>query len=155
MNFNIYVIRSKTQHNKVYIGSTKKTLEQRVKEHLAHYFQYKNGNASYCSSFDIIDTGDIKIELLETTTEDKRFEREGFYIKLFKSVGACVNVKQSGRTQKEWQDQNKDRMRETQKQWRVKNPDYHKNYYKKLKNGGNPVININELSVKIENMVVS
>jgi hypothetical protein len=146
MNFNIYLIRSQTQPtDKVYIGSTKKTLEQRVKEHLAHYHQYVNGNASYCSSFDIIETGDIKIEFLEATTHDKRYEREGFYIKLLKSVGCnVVNIKQAGRSQKE-----------SMKIWKQNNPDYHKQYYQKMKNKDKPVINIQEVNIIVDNMVIS
>lgn len=155
MNFNIYRISSKTQPELNYIGSTKKSLEERMKEHLAQYLQYTNGNGSYCSSFDVIQTGDIKIEFLESTTQEQRYIREGVYIKLLKSVNSCCNKKIAGRSQKQWQEQNKDRMKETQKQWRYNNPNYHKNYYKKLKNQDKTVINIQELNIIVDNMVVS
>ena len=52
----IYKIRTK-HHPKVYIGSTRKLLATRFAEHCAEYEKYKKGEASYVTSFDLIEAG--------------------------------------------------------------------------------------------------
>lgn len=62
----IYAIKSK-HTDKLYIGSTIKTLESRFKKHKYDYKYYNSGDATkYITSFEIIKHNDAYIELLET-----------------------------------------------------------------------------------------
>ena len=58
----IYKISS-DQTDKVYYGSTTKTLNQRLSKHKKDYRQYLNGNYHFVTSFDIVKFDDCKIEL--------------------------------------------------------------------------------------------
>ena len=56
------------QTNQCYIGSTTRSLEQRLKEHNYNQYkhnQYKNGKDNYFSSYAIVKFDDARIELLE------------------------------------------------------------------------------------------
>ena len=63
----IYKIKSK-RHSQVYIGSTRKLLATRFAEHCAEYEKYKNGDASFVTSFELIKLGDAWIELIHEDT---------------------------------------------------------------------------------------
>lgn len=62
-NAKIYKITDRTNEN-IYIGSTCKSLEHRLKDHQAHYKYYQNNGKKYISSIEIIKNGDYIIELL-------------------------------------------------------------------------------------------
>ena len=63
----IYKIKSRS-HSQVYIGSTRKLLATRFAEHCAEYEKYKNGDAKYRTSFELIKLGDAWIELVHEDT---------------------------------------------------------------------------------------
>ena len=63
----IYKIKSRS-HSQVYIGSTRKLLATRFAEHCAEYEKYKNGDASFVTSFELIKLGDAWIELIHEDT---------------------------------------------------------------------------------------
>jgi hypothetical protein len=92
MNYNIYIIKSKLNNQKVYVGSTKKNINERLKQHINQYNQYKNNKHIYISSFDVIEYGEPYIELLEIVSHEKRSERESHYIRLLKSVNVATNI---------------------------------------------------------------
>lgn len=68
-NSKIYKITDNT-NNQVYIGSTIKTLQQRLQGHKSAAKSYKEGRG--CASKSIIDNGDYKIELLEQLSCENR-----------------------------------------------------------------------------------
>jgi len=79
-------------NDKVYIGSTCNPLNVRMAQHILSHWAFKSGNNSKCiSSFDIIDTEEYKIELLEECSIEDRFIREQHYIDTIK----CVNKNKS------------------------------------------------------------
>ena len=92
----IYKLTSKNT-NKVYYGSTTfvfclsmRLLNQRLLNHEQCYHSYKLGKRGYQSSFDIIECGDYKIELVEDVVgTDKKdlLTRERYYIE----NNDCVN----------------------------------------------------------------
>tara|TARA_R110002153_G_scaffold48412_1_gene136534 strand:+ start:68 stop:499 length:432 start_codon:yes stop_codon:yes gene_type:complete len=84
-NISIYKITCET--GKIYYGSTKRTLKQRLYNHIM---------VKDCTSRDFINP---KIELLETCKKENQKEREGYYIKNFE----CVNIRTPGRTKKEYE----------------------------------------------------
>lgn len=75
-------------NDKVYIGSTCNPLNVRMAQHILSHWAFKSGNNSTrVSSFDIIDTEEYKIELLEECSIEERFIREQYYIDTIK----CIN----------------------------------------------------------------
>ena len=95
----IYKITS-SNTNKIYIGSTTKNLQERLKGHIRDYKKFckfwfendNNSNPNCCSSRKILRYGDYTIEMIDEfiyqTKEDIRL-REQFYIYLYKDI--CVN----------------------------------------------------------------
>lgn len=76
----------------VYIGSTGLDLQVRLAQHVICWDSFKRGlNTKRISSYEIIDTGEYVIELLEEVDMNDRFIREQNYISLTK----CVNKNKS------------------------------------------------------------
>ena len=93
------IVSNKT--DKVYIGSTWKTLKDRLINHKCDYKRWlKNINNDYKTSYEMLELDDYKIRLIEdfpcTTKQDLKL-REGYYIKELD----CVNYNVAGRTKKE------------------------------------------------------
>ncbi len=113
----IYKITS-PHTDKCYVGSTTKTLEERLDRHERDYELYKKNKYDFVSSYHILELNDYKIELVELTNNLK--EREGYWIRTLNSV----NRKIEGRTQKEYREDNKEKI----KQYREDNKDHYKQY---------------------------
>jgi len=127
-NGKIYKLYSPSK-NIVYIGSTTQTLAQRLTKHNYHYKIYNNDNTKkYYSSFFILDCEDYKIELLEEYACNNRQQlekKEGEYIR----NNECVNKHIAGRTNKEYYEDNADKIKEYYKQYFRDNIDKIKEYY--------------------------
>jgi hypothetical protein len=126
---NIYKIVSPNT-DKIYIGSTKRTLLRRMQEHISEYDRKKY----CCTSKIILDAGNATIELIEVFNCNNRKElhqREGYYIKLY--INICVNKVIPDRTKaehyqdnwdkyatqkKQYQDTHKEQIASQQKQYR-------------------------------------
>ena len=112
--------------NLVYIGSTTQTLPRRLTKHLSGYKAYNKDNTkNYMTSYLVLDCGDYKIELLEDyacNNKQQLDKKEGDYIK----NNECVNKKISGRTHKEYNIDNAEKI----KKYRIDNIDKTKQYYK-------------------------
>jgi hypothetical protein len=75
-------------NDKVYIGSTRNPLNVRLAQHILSHYAFQSGNNSKCiSSFDVINSGEYKIELLEECDLEERFKREQYWIDNIK----CIN----------------------------------------------------------------
>ena len=72
-NGKIYKIVDNTNNN-VYIGSTCKTLKQRLSGHASHYKRYLKGKYNYVTSFDIFKNDDYDIILIESFPCDYKDE---------------------------------------------------------------------------------
>ena len=95
-----------------YIGSTKRSLEDRLKDHL------NKGNKSCCKQ--IINRNKYYIEQLESYPCNNRQElvqREGEYQRVFE----CININIAGRTQAEYKQDNKEKVDEYRKQYQQDN----------------------------------
>jgi hypothetical protein len=98
---NIYKIVS-DRTDKIYIGSTVKSLEERLEEHENDYElwfnrEFENG---YVSSFEILKYGDYKIILIEEypcSSYKQLLKREGYY--QLSSYSLCVNILIAGKKQ--------------------------------------------------------
>lgn len=120
-NGKIYSIRSRSQPDLVYVGSTaQKTLAVRFGGHKRDFTRWKNGCKSYCTSCKILEIGDAYIELIEYYPCETRAElnrREGEVQREIE----CVNKYVAGRTQKEWFQANKEHISKYRAQYRQAN----------------------------------
>lgn len=112
-NGKIYAIRS-YQTDEIYIGSTIQALKERLRCHK------KDLKRKTCSSKLILQYEDAYIELIEECPCDNKeqlLRKEGEHIR----ATNCVNKKIAGRTDKEYQQENKEKRREYVKKYREEN----------------------------------
>lgn len=87
----------------IYIGSTtEKTLACRMREHRSDYRRWKAGTFPYVTSFDMIETGDASIILIEAfpcNSKDELRAREQHHIDL--NAGLCINKQKAFQTTEE------------------------------------------------------
>lgn len=107
--------------DKIYIGSTcKERLCQRLAKHKEHYKRWLITDTNFLTSFELFKLGDVEIILLESVnckTKDELHAKEREYIEKFKDI--VVNKIIPNRTQKEYREQNKDKIKE----WLEENKD--------------------------------
>ena len=114
----IYKIVDRT-NDSVYIGSTCDSLKNRLSRHNKRYLK---GLLNNIKSFDIIKNNNYKIELLENCdikTKEELLERERVFIK----NNECLNKVIPGRSNKEWKDDNKDKVKQNSIDYREANKD--------------------------------
>jgi hypothetical protein len=104
--------------DKFYIGSTCNMLAKRLWLHKNDYSGYLNETRCYVSSFELFKLGidDVKIELMELYPCNSKAElcrREGILQREHKDT--IVNFMIAGRTAKEWNEDNKQIMKEKRK----------------------------------------
>jgi len=131
----IYILKS-NQTDKVYVGSTTKTLNYRLSCHKCERVRYEAGLVKKrTKSHNITKYDDVRIELLEEfEAKDKGhiLERERYYVKTTPNVcNKCIPL----RDKKEWDKDNKEHRQNYAKQYSEKNADKIKKdweeYYKK------------------------
>jgi hypothetical protein len=105
MTTKIYKLSSLV-NDKVYIGSTCNPLNVRMAQHILSHYAFKSGNNSTrVSSFDIIDTEEYKIELLEECSIQDRFIREQYFIDTIKCINknsAYTGIQGNQKTKESW-----------------------------------------------------
>jgi ribosomal protein S27AE len=127
----IYAIRSH-QTDDIYIGGTTQKLYMRLAGHNRHYKNWINGKSKvYYTSYEIMKYDDAYIELLELCPCNSKMEldkREGQLIREM----ICINKRISGRTSKEYYQENKEKILKRSKQHYEKNKEKTttQNYYK-------------------------
>jgi hypothetical protein len=113
--------------NDRYIGSTcQPTLARRLAKHVNSYKQHLKGNGYNVTSYIIIERDDYNIYLIENfpcDTKDEQNKREGQVIKKMESEFNVVNRNIPGRTKKEWEANNADKIKEYMKLYRADNRD--------------------------------
>lgn len=117
----IYGIYS-SHTDKVYYGSTFKSLNQRLAFHKYQYNQYQNNNSTYMTSFEIVKYDDHYIELLEDFPCNSKQELQKHEGKIILQNKDAVNKNIAGRTRKEYKIDKKNEIRNNKKE-----------YYKKYK----------------------
>jgi hypothetical protein len=89
-NGKVYMIKS-DNIDKVYIGSTCFEIEDRLNKHMLDYEFYEKNKYHYCSSYEVIRHGVIKIILLEDGINKKDLlSKESEYI--YRNLENCVNI---------------------------------------------------------------
>lgn len=97
----------------VYIGSTCKTLNERISRHECNYKSYKKDNYNFVTSFKILQNNDYNIELIRLCPCDNKkelHEIEKYYI----INNECINKYIPNRTRKEHYIHNKIKINEKQ-----------------------------------------
>jgi len=106
-----------------YIGSTcEPTLARRLAGHVGGCKRWKAGTHHFYTSYPLIETGQYEITLVELwpcTSKDELTARERFHIE----SNVCVNKNIPGRTHKEYDEANADRLREQRKAYYEANKD--------------------------------
>ena len=82
----------------IYVGSTCKTLQQRLNRHISSYKSYKAGKTNNITSYQILENNDFSIKLIENYPCENKAQlekREGYFIKLFRQqdlsiVNRCI-----------------------------------------------------------------
>jgi hypothetical protein len=117
---------------KRYIGSTKKTLTQRLVRHRINYKAFQAGTYNYVTVFDVLGAGNYEIVLLEEVNVDSKKElrqRERHYIQ----SQACVNSNVPTRTGAEYYKDNQERYATYREQNKDKIKKYKATYYEQNK----------------------
>lgn len=134
MTVKIYRLVTK-ETNDVYVGSTKRKLSERLAVHKSQFKKYCKGTfKSYCSSFKIMMYDDIEIELLEecdiNMTKKDILRREGYHIK---DQDFCVNMQIAGRTDKEYREDNYEKIKKRMRKYAEDNKERIGKYQKKYR----------------------
>ena len=111
----IYKITS-INTDKIYIGSTTKSLTERLLKHEYNYKAFQNGKYHCVKSYDILEKENYEIQLLEEIeyeTKNELREREGYHIRKHRDI--CVNRCVAGRTEKQYYKDNRDRIQQRRK----------------------------------------
>ena len=140
-NAKIYKIVDNTT-DMVYIGSTCKTLEQRLRQHEKNFKGFKLGKTNNVTSFRILENNNYTIELVESypcNTKQELNLEEGKIIKQFRNEKInIVNRNVAGRTDVEYYQDNKTEISEYKKQYYQNNKteiyENKKQYYQNNKN---------------------
>jgi len=126
---NLYELRTLTEgyEHLIYRGKTTRDISKRLYEHNHDYQNYLNGTRDYCSSFEIVKHGNVKIELIRVANcrNKKHSNRvEGEFIREVE----CVNKMMPGRSKAEGNkidyERNKDHYQALNKKWREAHLDY-------------------------------
>jgi hypothetical protein len=116
----------------VYIGSTTQTLSQRLQDHKVDYKRYLNKKFSCVTSFKIIENNNYEIILIEDCPCERKeqlLSRERFWIENTE----CVNLKIPSRTQKEYREENREKIKQINKEYHENNKEKRKEYCEKNK----------------------
>ncbi len=132
-NTKIYKIMSHLG-DKIYIGSTtKKTLAMRMAHHRSGYKQWKNNEIRKVMSFELFEEYGIEnciillIEAFPCSSKDESNAREAHWIRTLD----CVNKIVPGRTNKEYYEDNKEKIDEYSKKYRQQHRELYSNATKK------------------------
>jgi hypothetical protein len=143
-NGKIYKIVDNTNQN-IYIGSTFRELNERLKCHKRKSKCYINNKTNYVSSFEIIKNNDYKIELIENVEHCNNkldlLKRERYYIE-HNSCNSCINKYKNQGIKSEigeieyykfYRENNKEKITEYNKKYRENNKEKVTKYNEKYR----------------------
>ena len=129
-NAKIYTIRCRSDDTLIYIGSTTQTLSQRMTQHRSDYNRSKcNSLYNYIVNGDWVDWHIELYEYYPCNSKEELLKKEGDIIRQIGTINKCI----AGRTQKEWREENVEKLKEKHKKYYEDNAEYikekHKKYY--------------------------
>ena len=120
----------------VYVGSTSlPLLSTRMAHHRADFKRFKKDGKKYISSSILLEKYGVEnchiilLENVNAANKDELTAREGHWIK----TTSCVNKKITGRTRREWMEDNKERVKIIQQQYEVNNREHKRQYIKQYR----------------------
>jgi hypothetical protein len=119
-SINFYKITS-ANTDKVYVGSTKKDINERLNQHETHYRNFKEGKFNYVTSFEILECKDYKIELIENKICESKEQRDTVECNYIINTPNTVNRNLPGRTREQYYQENKEELNEYNRQYRQEN----------------------------------
>lgn len=128
----IYCIRNHV-NDEVYVGSTRQPLSSRMAEHRRCLTKEKEKHRPLYVLMSELGVEHFYIELIEEfpcNNKEQLCKREGHYIREMGSLNKVI----PGRENKEWYEQNKEKILEHRKEYREQNKDKIKEYYEQNKN---------------------
>ena len=110
----IYTIRTTLDSTLIYVGATAQGLNHRFSKH--------KSPTSNCISKEIIKLGrnEAYIELYENYPCKNKEELNRKKGQIIRKLD-CINKRIAGRTQQEWREENKEKIKENKKEWEEKN----------------------------------
>jgi hypothetical protein len=131
-SINFYKITS-TNTDKVYVGSTKHDINERLKQHEANYRKFKDGKYHNVTSFEILECKDYKIELIENKFCESKEQRNTVECNYIINTPNTVNRNLPGRTREQYYQDNKEELLNHQRQYYQDNKqelnERHRQYY--------------------------
>ena len=127
-------------YTEMYIGSTTQILSQRMANHRFKFINNKDLNLSINKLFEKYGVENCKIELIEEINfinKEELLKKEGEYIK----NNICLNKYIAGRTVEEYEEDNKEKIREYMKEYYKDNKEKFKLRNKELNKKWNPINN--------------
>jgi len=123
-NGKIYKIQHISGEGQVYVGSTtKQYLSQRIDTHRSCYKRWKDGKHNFVTIYNLFEMHDIEnceiilLESVNANSKDELLARESYWIKQLD----CVNKYIPNRTDKEYRQDNKEKIAEYKKKYQQDN----------------------------------
>ena len=113
------IVSSNTE--KVYVGSTEHTIEERLRGHEYDYKHFQESKDNYKTSFDILELKEYSIHLIETLECETRKDRDTIECKHIINTPNTVNKYMPGRTRTQYRQDHK----EQSQQYREDNKQQH------------------------------
>eukprot|EP00952_Eustigmatos_sp_NYUAD-ZCMA_P003117 13554-Eustigmatos_ZCMA.PRE.1 len=101
---------------KVYVGSTTQKLAPRKDQHIQGFKMWKRGHKKHMSSYEVVENGNFEIMLIEAFPCSSKKELEARERHHIESM-TCINRYIPGRTQEEWNEANKDRIKQLNREY--------------------------------------
>lgn len=96
----------------IYIGSTVRFLSNRMSYHRSDYKRYLDGKGKYTSSYEILQYGDARIELIQEGLFDDIKSLRRLEGQIIKNSSNIVNKNIAGRDTKTYEKENYDKIKE-------------------------------------------
>jgi hypothetical protein len=116
----IYKITSNLT-DRVYIGSTTKRPEERLRQHLNTYNCYLSGNYPYTTSFELIALGPVNIDIIQSITVDTKEQLHDHEALLIREEPNAVNRNIPNRTKVQYYQENREEIKIQKAQYRQEN----------------------------------
>jgi hypothetical protein len=129
-----YIYRiSSASTDKVYVGSTQRSIISRFNQHKYKYKFWQQSGSSFMSSFEVVKFDDAQVELVEEIICDdvkELFRREG---QVIQETVNCVNRYIPGTNYKDYYRRNAAKIIEAARQYQLTHPEKRANYYERVK----------------------
>lgn len=117
----IYLLANRNTRKSLYIGSTTKSLDERMKGHIWSFYSDNTKNTPIYVLWRVLGQDEVVIELIESwpcKTKEELFEREGYWQQRYNPF---CNVRQAGRSVEQWHQEHKEYVSAQRRVYREQN----------------------------------